>query len=261
MVLLVAAVLLLFGVLAYVGSHRSKASSDHATTTTGTVRSTSRPGAGHSSPSTGRRSGTHPTRPPPTTLPTRLVATTSSVDGTSATYTVPFTSFTITINATGPCWASASTVATQTTLWSGELAAGGVQNIPASGATALDLGAPPVTLSVNGIPVVLPTPMHTPFVATFTPPIAPAGSASQVTAPSTSAPSSTTLPTTPSTNTPSSTAASAAASTTGAILSSSGAPVSATAPFAGAVRLQRFSRSRPRDREWALSRRARPRRG
>lgn len=270
-VLMVAAVLLLFGVLAYVGSHRSKPSSDHATTTTDTIRSTSRSGTGHSGRTTGPRSGTHTGRPPATTLPARLVATTTSASGTSATYTVPFASFTITLNASGLCWVQATTVATQATLWSGELTVGGVQKIAATGATALELGAPPVTLSVDAIPVVLPTPLHTPFIATFTPP--PAGSAPSVTSPSTTSPSTTV----PSNTTASSTAAfivpsdstasdstasdTTASMTTAVIGSSPGSPVSAAAPSSRAVRLERLSRTRLWGRGSATRLRDRVRRG
>ncbi len=261
-ILMVAAVLLLFGVLAYVGSHRSKASSDHATTTTGTVRSTSGSDSGHSSRTTGRRSGTHTGRPPTTTLPVRLVATTTSASGMSATYPVPFASFTITLHASGLCWAQASTVASQATVWSGELTAGGVQNISVTAATALEIGAPPVTLSVDAIPVVLPTPLHTPFVATFTPP-PPAGSAPPVTSPPTTVPSNTTASTTvPHTTVPSNTTASdTAALITTAVGSSPDSAGSATAPSSGTVRLRRLSRTRLWGRGSTSRRRDRLRRG
>jgi hypothetical protein len=61
------------------------------------------------------------------------------------------------------------TVATGATLWAGELSAGTVQNIQATGATTVQFGTPTLTLTVNTIPVVFPTPLRTPFVATFTP--------------------------------------------------------------------------------------------
>ncbi len=255
-VLMVAALLLLFGVLAYVGSHRSKASADHATTTTVTVRSTSRSGTGHSTRTAGRRSGTHTTRPPATTVPARLVATTTSATGTAATYTVPFASYTITINASGLCWAQASTVATQATLWSGELTVGAVQNIPATGATALELGAPPVTLSVNGIPVVLPAPLHTPFIATFAAP-PPTGSSPSTTVPSTTAPSKTV----PSGTTASTTAAFTTVPSIATASDTAVVRTTATAPLPGAVRVRRLSRTRSWGRGSASPRRALLRRG
>ncbi len=188
--LLVAAVLVLFGVLAYVGSHHTRPAAGHATTTTRAGRPAS--GSTHRhSPSTG------PTRhAPPTTLPRRLVATTTAADGTSAAYTVPFTSYTLTLDATGLSWVRAATVEPQKTLWAGELTAGSVQAIPAAAATTLEIGAPPVTLSLDGIPVVLPTPLHTPFTATFTPSSAAGGSAPSSTTTSTAVGSSVTSSTT-----------------------------------------------------------------
>jgi hypothetical protein len=63
----------------------------------------------------------------------------------------------------------AITVATGSTLWEGTLQAGQVQVIPASGPVTVELGAPAVTLKMDNIPVVLPVPLHTPFVARFQP--------------------------------------------------------------------------------------------
>jgi len=189
-VMLVAAVLVLFGVLAYVGSHRSKSSTGQRTTTTLADRPASRSTHRHSA-ATGRAR-----RPTPTTQPKQLVATTSSPGGTSATYTVPFASYTLTLNASGLSWVRAATVESQATLWSGELTAGSVQAIPATGSTVLEIGAPPVTVSLDGIPVVLPAPLHTPFTATFTSSAAATGSSSSSTTTTTSAGSSPTSTTT-----------------------------------------------------------------
>ena len=60
-----------------------------------------------------------------------------------------------------------------------------VQNVQATGTTTVQFGTPTLTLEVDTIPVVLPTPLRTPFVATFTPSAA-------ATAAAPSAPSTTT---------------------------------------------------------------------
>ena len=151
--------------LAYIGRHKNHSGS-HATATT-TVG-----GAGHG---TGRSATTsHPkstatTRPTPTTLPKQFVATSTSFGGASATYGVPYASFQVTATGTGPCWMEVRSVFTGKTVWEGVLAAGAVQNIQVTGVTAVEMGTPSATLAVNSIPVVLPSPLHAPFTATFTP--------------------------------------------------------------------------------------------
>lgn len=97
------------------------------------------------------------------------MATTTSSAGTSATYTVPNASYQITATGTGACWVQVDSAATGATIWAGELSAGTVQNIQATGSTTVQFGTPTLTLAVNTIPVVLPSPLRTPFVATFTP--------------------------------------------------------------------------------------------
>ncbi len=156
-------VVLVFGALALLGSHRS-----HTTARSSTTTSTAH-GSGSTATSTTRPKPTPTTRPTPTTLPTQFVATTTSSSGTSATYTVPNVSYQITATGTGPCWIQVDSAATGKALWAGELSAGTVQNIQATGTTTVQFGTPTLTLTVNTIPVVFPSPLHTPFVATFTP--------------------------------------------------------------------------------------------
>ncbi len=156
-------VVAVFAVLAVLGSHRTRSTTHSSTTTTAA-------GVSHGSVSTTTRPRPSPTtRPTPTTLPTRLVATTTSAAGTSATYAVPNVSFQITLTGTGPCWVQVDSAATGATEWAGELSAGTVQNIQVSGGATVQFGTPTLTLSVDTIPVVLPTPLRTPFTATFTP--------------------------------------------------------------------------------------------
>jgi hypothetical protein len=41
--------------------------------------------------------------------------------------------------------------------------------IQGTGAVKVELGAPSFTMTLDNVPVVLPNPVHTPFVATFQP--------------------------------------------------------------------------------------------
>ncbi len=192
-------VLALFAVLAYAGSRRSKPPG-HASTATTRGPST---GATHpttsTSPSTavlhtsrhggsGTHRGTRTTTT--TTAPTRIVAVSTS--GTSATYPVTTAAYQLAVTASGPCWVLATSTSTGSTLWTGTMEAGERQVISASGVVTLELGAPDVLLTVNRVPVVFPTPIHTPFVATFQPT---AGTASTTTAGTTSTTTTTISPT------------------------------------------------------------------
>ena len=200
-VMVVVAVVVVFGGLAILGSQRSHRSSHTRTTTT------TRPASSGATTTTVAKP-TPTTRPTPTTLPNQFVATTTSSAGTSATYTVPHTNFQITITGTGSCWVQVGAGATGTTVWAGELSAGTVQNVAASGSTTVQFGTPSLTLQVDGVPVVLPTSLRTPFVATFspsataTPGTAPVGSsASTTTSPGSTAASPTSTSTSTSTTT------------------------------------------------------------
>ena len=169
-VVLVAAALVFFGALAYIGSRRSNPSA-HPTTssttrTTGPASTSTTAGSANRGAGGGNADKTK-TKVTPTTLPSRIVA--SSSTASSATYPVGSNSFQITVTATGPCWIDASTLASGSTLWTGSLQAGNVQVIQATGPTAVQIGAASVSFTVDTVPVVLPTPLHTPFVATFQP--------------------------------------------------------------------------------------------
>ena len=157
-------VVLVFGVLAYLGSQKSH-KAGHSTASTTTTRASRSTGA---TSTTGARPP-QTTRPTTTTLPTQFAAATTSSTGTAATYTVPHTTYQITITGTGPCWVQVDAASTGATVWAGELSAGTVQNVQATGSTTVQFGTPTLSLQVDTIPVVLPTPLRTPFVATFTP--------------------------------------------------------------------------------------------
>ncbi|HEY4929548.1 MAG TPA: RodZ domain-containing protein [Acidimicrobiales bacterium] len=165
-ILVAIVVVVVFGVLAVVGSQKSH-NSAHTNSTSTTTHPSRSGGATTTSPKTTQT--TRPTRPTPTTLPNQFVATTTSSDGTSATFTVPHTTYQITITGTGSCWVEVDSATTGKAVWVGELSAGTVQNVQAAGSTTVQFGTPTLTLQVDTIPVVLPTTLRTPFVATFMP--------------------------------------------------------------------------------------------
>jgi hypothetical protein len=182
MVIIVAAVAV-FGVLAYVGSRShtpthhsgSSASSSSPTTVHSTPTSTAPTGAAR--PGATKNKGK--TKTTTTTAPSQIVALSST--STSAVYPVGSSSYRLTVSANGPCWILATNPLTGSTLWTGTLQAGAVQQIQANSIVRLELGSPAASLAVGGVPVVFPTPAGAPFFATFEPPAAQPGGASSTT--------------------------------------------------------------------------------
>jgi hypothetical protein len=179
-------VLVAFGALAVVGSRRPKA---HSTTST-----TSRTGVARTTVPTHTSTTIHhhATAPPrttttTTTVPKQLIPVSST--SATASYSVSSASYRVTVAATGQCWVDATNRSTGATVWTGTLSAGSSQVIPATGPMSVELGAPAATLTVNGIPVVFPSPLQSPFVATFQP-ATPAATTTTTT--TTAAPSTTT---------------------------------------------------------------------
>jgi hypothetical protein len=201
---IVVVVVVVFAVLAVIGSRRSNAPHHASSTTTSaahraaksTTSTAPTPGQGAQVPPGKKKPGT---KAPPTTVPTQLVALSST--STSATYSVATDTYTVTVSASGPCWVGATTVATGSTLWEGTLQAGQVQVIPASGMVTVQLGTTAATIKVGKLPVILPSPLHSPFLATFQTP----GTASST---------STTATTLPATGTSGTNAATGATTTT-----------------------------------------------
>ena len=106
----------------------------------------------------------------------------------SAVYPVGSGPYTVKISASSePCWVLATATATGSTLWTGTIQVGGSQVVDATGVITVELGAPSGTLSVDSVPVVFPSPVHTPFVATFQPTSSVPTSATTTTAPGTAA--------------------------------------------------------------------------
>ncbi len=176
-VVLVAVVLVLVAGLAYAGSKRTR-STRHpsaASAPSGSTRPTPTSPSSAASDTTHRRGSTtagrkEPAKKGPTTTtapPTSIVA--SSTFGASATFPVTTDAYRLSLVASEPCWVLARSATSGATLWTGTVAAGGHQVIPATGVVTLEVGAPVASLEVDQVPVVLPTPFHTPFVATFEP--------------------------------------------------------------------------------------------
>jgi hypothetical protein len=172
----VVVVVLVVLALVYIGSRRStshghSAAGTPATTspTSGSTKSTppssSPSGSDHHSHHTGGQS--KKVKTPSTTLPVSIVASSTGVG--IATYPVLSDSYSVTVTAAGPCWVLARSVTTGATLWTGTLQGGAVQTIPATGTTTIELGSQNGALKVGTVPVVLPRPLYTPFVATFQP--------------------------------------------------------------------------------------------
>ena len=199
---IVVAVVVVFVVLAVIGSRRSTHHRSTASPTTSAVHKS----ASSTTPTTAHGAQVPPakkkakTKPTPTTVPpTQLVAVSSTP--TSATYSVPTATYTVTVSASGPCWVEATTAATGSTLWEGTLQAGQVQVIPASGVVTVQLGTTAATIKVGKLPVVLPSPLHSPFAATFQTPATASSSATATTTASsvaTGTTGTTTAPTAPS---------------------------------------------------------------
>ncbi len=191
-VMVIVVALATFATLAFLGRRRSE-SSGHGHTTAGSASavSTSTVRATHSTSSTTSGSGpshraghsgkhSEKTEPTPTTLPPQIVATSTGLG--IATYPAPANAYSVTVTATGPCWVLARSVSSGATLWTGTLQAGATQTIPAIGTITVELGAASATLHVGSVPAVLPTPLDTPFVATFQPAITGASSSASAVA-------------------------------------------------------------------------------
>lgn len=116
-----------------------------------------------SAKSTKKRATTSTTTPPPT----QLVAASSTP--TTGTYSVPSPTYTVTVTATRPCWVQVTAQPAGTVAWEGTIPPGQSQAVPASGRTTVEIGASGATVSVGGMPVVLPVGSVTPFTATFVP--------------------------------------------------------------------------------------------
>jgi hypothetical protein len=101
------------------------------------------------------------------TVPANLQASSSSA--TSADYTAPGSSYTLTVAASNSaCWILAEATSSGNVLWTGTLDAGQSQQISATGDVSLRVGAAfDVNVSVNRVPVVLPSGHGSPYDLNF----------------------------------------------------------------------------------------------
>ena len=135
-------------VLAVSSSHTTNAAhgSTHSTSSTPRVSS-------HAAPSTA----------PVTVQPASSTAAT-------ATYTSPSGSYTVVLSTSGLCWILATDLDTGRVLWTGTMDAGQSQTLTGTGPMRVEIGAASViAMTLQGSPVVLPSPFQSPFTATFTP--------------------------------------------------------------------------------------------
>ena len=148
--LAVLAVLVLVVVLLVFGSHRATPRHHAAATTSRT---------------------TTPHTSTTTTAPLPAVSAPQVTSASDATYAVASSNFTLVVSATSSeCWISV-TGPTGASVFSGVLAAGQQQTIPATGLVSVEIGAPSsFTATVNGSPVTLPSGYQTPLTLHFTPP-------------------------------------------------------------------------------------------
>ena len=157
----VVVVLLGFGALAFVGSRRPAHPGHASATTAHSTTATTAHGATVPHHGTTTTRSTAPPRTTPTTRPTQIVATTSTAG--AATYLVDQATYKVTLSATGECWVDATNTTT------GTMTAGSSQVLSTSGTMTVELGATTATMTLDGLPVVLPSPLQSPFTATFEP--------------------------------------------------------------------------------------------
>jgi hypothetical protein len=186
-VMVVVILVALIGALAVLGSRHPKPGRATPTSSV-SVTSSSTPSTSHGT-GHGKKHGHKTTKTTPPTVPSQIVALSSTP--LSAVYPAGPGPYAVTVSASGPCWVLATATATGSTLWTGTIEAGGSQVIHATGVITVELGAPSGSLTLNNVPVVFPTPAHTPFVATFQP------TTSGSSVPATSSTTTTTAATTP----------------------------------------------------------------
>jgi len=104
----------------------------------------------------------------PTTTALSSVLTPTTPTAFSAAYAAPASPYTVVIDASAQCWVMATSSSTGKVVWTGTVAGGGSQSIPATGDLTVELGAPTeVTVMMDGRPVQLPTGYRSPFDLNF----------------------------------------------------------------------------------------------
>ncbi len=112
-----------------------------------------------------------PTTAPPTTSTTSPPLTPFSATAGGATYNVGGTTYTVDLVAAGgPCWVQVTSQDSGAVVFTGTLAQGQQQAIPASGTTVLNIGNPhALDVAVNHVAVDYPPSFATPFMMAFRP--------------------------------------------------------------------------------------------
>jgi Domain of unknown function (DUF4115) len=174
-VVAVMVLVLLVGALVYIGVHHSSnrpSAASHPSHAANTAPAATR-GSGHTATghtgAAGRAAASKRRKTQTVTPPTPAQLTSVTSTATTATYAIGSSSFSITVHAAQTCWVGATAQPAGTLLWEGLLQPGGSKSIAASGTTVVVLGAAGASMTVNGVPVVIPTPSGTPFTATFQP--------------------------------------------------------------------------------------------
>jgi hypothetical protein len=112
------------------------------------------------------------TRPPTTTttVPTTLHAT--SLSGDDASYTVPGARYRVTVTgARGETWAVYNMGPASTLEWQGPVDLGKNESLVMTGDSRITIGSPSsASVTVDGRPVVFPSPLPATLVLVFTPP-------------------------------------------------------------------------------------------
>lgn len=102
-----------------------------------------------------RAAGTAPATP--------TVVVPTSATRYQGTVTVPATSYQVDVQVTAPCWVQGTETATGTVVWSGVLTVGQSHLFSFSGPVLLEIGAADATLTIDGVPVALPTGYQVPY--------------------------------------------------------------------------------------------------
>lgn len=169
----IAAVVIVLGALAalaVVGAHTNRpkrnagaSSGSHATDTTV---------AQHRATTTRTTVAHHQSATTTTTTPTSYTAQTSATG--AVTYVPPAPSYVLAVSTTsGACWVQVTDQPSGTVSFSQTMEPGSSQTLHINGTVTVDLGAPgAASLTLDGVPVVLPTTYNVPLSLTFAPPAA-----------------------------------------------------------------------------------------
>ena len=87
----------------------------------------------------------------------------------AATVAAPASAYTVVVSATGNCWIEGQRTDTGQDVWSGTLTAGEQHTFSFAGPVLLRIGAANAAVTLDGVPVALPSGYQAPYNVTFTP--------------------------------------------------------------------------------------------